>query len=137
MTTDEVKTVLGEVRNAYRRYLLAREKAARFRDGFLSPPAGSDMPHSSSRSNGTENRLVSLIGCDEEAAECLERYLGARKAAEILIESLENPDEKEVLTRRYILFEKWDRVSKNMCFSEGYVHRLHSSGISKLVSKVE
>jgi len=135
MTTDEVKAILEEVRCSYRRYLLAREKAASFRDGFLSPPVFSDMPHSSSRANGTENRLISLAGCDEEAAQCLERYLEARKAAERMIEYLTNPDEKEVLTRRYILFEKWSKAAKNMCFSEGYVHRLHNSAIQKLVSK--
>ena len=132
MTTDEVKTVLGEVRNAYRRYLLAREKAARFRDGFLSPPAVSDMPHSSSRSNGTENRLVSLIGCDEEAAECLEKYLEARRAAESLIGSLENPDEKEVLTRRYIMFEKWEDIAEKMNYSKQHIFRIRNRALKKM-----
>ena len=140
MTVQEVKEKLGSVYVKYREYMLAEEKADQFRD-MISLPApvdtSSDAPKTeSSGSNATENRYIAALWYSEQADKKFREYMIARQGAEMIINSVRFPDEKEVLTRRYIMFQKWEEIAEKMYFSLRQVHKLHSRVLIRISETV-
>lgn len=132
MTANDVKVILTDVRTAYKRYILARDKAQAFRDMAVgSSSRFSDIPHVRS-GNITENKLVYFVDGDAESAQRFAEYENIRIKAETLICSLSSDTEKEVLTRRYLLFQRWDTVADKMGFSRQHVMRIHNKAIENL-----
>lgn len=82
------------------------------------------MPHAHNISDLSE--YVAILD-SEERKYMQEQYRRVQKCKEIMdrIERLENEDEKDVLTYRYIRLMKWEDVCKRMEVSWKQVHRLH------------
>lgn len=140
MTVQEVKEKLGSVYVKYREYMLAEEKADQFRD-MISLPApvdtSSDAPKTESGgANATENKYIAALWYSEKADKKFREYMIARQGAEMIINSVRFPDEKEVLTRRYIMFQKWEEISEKMYFSLRQVHKLHSRVLIRISETV-
>lgn len=136
MTVQEVKEKLGSVYVKYREYMLAEEKADQFRD-MISLPApvdtSSDAPKTeSSGSNATENRYIAALWYSEQADKKFREYMIARQGAEMIINSVRFPDEKEVLTRRYIMFQKWEEIAERIYMTPRNVHYLHGNALSRI-----
>lgn len=135
MTANDVKVILTDVRTAYKRYILAKDKAQAFRDMAVGSSSRiSDIPHVRS-SNITENKLVYFLDGDAESAQRFAEYENIRIKAETLICSLSSDTEKEVLTRRYLLFQRWDTVAEKMGLSERHTRRLHNKAIENICEK--
>ena len=133
MTVQEVKAKLNAVRTAYREYTLAREKAVQFREMISgTAQAFSDAPQSEHNGNGTENKYVTMLAYSEKASGKFYDYLLARLDAEKMIESLSNPDEREVVTRRYIMCEKWEDIAEKMHYSRRHITNIHGYALSKI-----
>lgn len=135
MTETEVRATLENVRDTYRNYNLAREECARFRDMILGAPAISDMPHSQSRTNSTENKLIRIATYDEQIEIYFKRFLAAKESAERMINILENSTEREVLIRRYIMIYSWEQIAEQMHYSFSHLRRLHNIAINNIVNK--
>lgn len=136
MTVQEVKERLGSVYVKYREYMLAEEKADQFRD-MISLPApvdtSSDAPKTENGgSNATENRYIAALWYSEQADKKFREYMIARQGAEMIINSVRFPDEKEVLTRRYIMFQKWEEIAEKTYISMRNVHYLHGKGLKNI-----
>ena len=134
MTTKEVKVKLGCVYARYREYQLAEEKCEQFK-GMISlpaPSAGSDVSRSENSDNPTENRYVAALWYSEEVGRRFRKYMLARQEAEDLINNVKFFDEKEVLTRRYLMFEKWDSIADKMHFSKARIFQLNEAGIKSI-----
>lgn len=139
MTVQEVKEKLGSVYVRYREYMLAEEKAEQFRD-MISLPApvdSSDAPKTESGgANATENKYIAALWYSEQADKKFREYMIARQGAEMIINSMKYPDEREVLTRRYIMLEKWEEIAEKMFFSLRQVHKLHSRALIRISESV-
>ena len=138
MTVQEVKSKLGSVYTKYREYLLAEEKCEQFRDLICGPaPVNiSDEPPQEHAGNATENKYIAAMWYSEEVGRRFRKYMLARQEAEIIINSVKFPDEREVLTRRYIMFQKWEFIAEKMYFSLRQVHKLHSKGLISISETV-
>ena len=133
MTVQEVKAKLNAVRVTYREYTLAREKAVQFREMISgTAQAFSDAPQSEHNGNGTENKYVTMLEYSERANEKFREYIMRRLDAEKMIASLNYSDEREILTRRYILNEKWDIIANGTNYSTRHVTRLHGYALVHL-----
>ena len=142
MTVQEVKAKLNAVRVTYREYTLAEEKAERFREmiSVPMPSAGSDAPKPEHSGNGTENKIVAALWYSEEVDKRFRRYILLSRKVESMINELKYLDEREVLTRRYIMFEKWDDICAKMSIGKSRMFKLNERGIENLCeiySKVE
>lgn len=139
MTVQEVKEKLGSVFIRYREYLLAEEKAEQFRD-MISLPApvdSSDAPRSESGGNATESKYIAALWYSEQADRKFREYMIARQSAEMMIGSVRSPDEREVLARRYIMFQKWEQIAERMYISQRNVYYLHGSGLKKISESLQ
>lgn len=134
MTIQEIKSKLNAVRTAYREYLLSEEKAEQLRENLsLSAPViSSDTPKQEHSGNTTENKYVAAMWYAQQAEKNFRIYMLARQEAEALINSVKFPDEKEVLTRRYILYQKWEEIAVKMFVTERNVYYLHGSGLKHI-----
>lgn len=130
MTVQEVKSMLNSVRVKYREYILARDKAAQFREMISSPALRqSDAPKSEPDGNITENKLIAALWYSEQANKIFQEYMLLRNDAELIIGGIKFPDEREVLTRRYIMYQKWEDIADLMYSSLRKVHNLHSKAL--------
>jgi hypothetical protein len=133
MTVQEVKSMLNSVRVKYREYILAQDKAAQFRDMISSPALRqSDTPQSEPGGNVTEQKYVKMLEYSENASEKFREYLLVRFDAERMISSLADLNEWEVLTRRYILGEKWENIAEKMHYSRRQITNIHGYALSKI-----
>lgn len=139
MTVQEVKEKLGSVYVRYREYMLAEEKAEQFRDmiSLSAPVDSSDAPRSESGGNATESKYIAALWYSEQADRKFREYMIARQSAEMMIGSVRSPDEREVLARRYIMFQKWEQIAERMYISQRNVYYLHGSGLKKISESLQ
>ena len=133
MTAQEAKNRLDGVRVKYREYILARDKADQLRGMITSPTAGaSDGQRSESSGNGSENKIISLLWYSEQADRVFQNYMLFRTEAELAIDFIKLPDEREVLTRRYIMYQKWEDIAVAMGYSRQHITRIHESALKHI-----
>lgn len=140
MTVQEVKARLGSVYVEYRAYKLAEEKCEQFRDLISAPaPVGysPDTPTFEHPGNSTENKIVAALWYSEEVDKRFRAYILASQTVEGMISELRYYDQREVLTRRYIMFEKWSDIQNKMRISRARMFRLHDRAIIEMVTKKE
>ena len=136
MTVQEVKEKLNSVRVKYREYILARDKAEQFREMISSPALRqSDEPRSVPDGNITENKLIAALWYSEQANKLFQEYMMLRHDAESIINDLKFPDEREVLTRRYIMYQKWEEIAERMYISLRHIHRIHGEALVNISEK--
>lgn len=142
MTVQEVKQKLGSVYTEYSGYILAEEKCEQFRD-LISCPAPVNLSsdtHSEHNGNATENKIVAAMWYSEEVDRRFRRYILLSREVEAMINEIKYFDQREVLTRRYIMFEKWDDICVKMSIGKSRMFKLNERGIENLCeiySKVE
>ena len=131
MTVQEVKEKLNSVRTKYREYVLARDKAEQF-CAMISAPSlvQSGEPRSEHSGNAAENRLIAALWYSERASRAFQEYMLLRNEVEGIISGLRSLDEREVLTRRYIIQQKWDDIAESMHYSRQHVVRIHGSALT-------
>ena len=132
MTVQEIKARLGSVYVEYRAYKLAEEKCEQFRD-LISAPApvnfSADTLPQEHSGNSTENKIVAALWYSEEVDKRFRAYILASQTVEGMISELKYYDQREVLTRRYIMFEKWSDIQKKMHISRARMFRLHDRAV--------
>lgn len=135
MTVQEVKARLSSVYIEYRAYKLAEEKCEQFRD-LISAPApvnfSTDTPPQEHSGNSTENKIVAALWYSEEVGKRFRSYIMTAREIEGIISGLKYYDQREVLTRRYIMFESWDIIRTKMLLSKSRMFRLHERAIEAL-----
>lgn len=136
MTVQEVKSTLNSVRVKYREYILARDKALHYRSALTgAAQTVSDVPRtrSSGNGNGTEEKIIRLIEYTDNVNVKFHEYILLRLRIEKMIAQLSYPDEREILTRRYILNQKWDIIAAETNYSIRHVTRLHGYALTHLI----
>lgn len=86
------------------------------------------MPHTS---NHNDLSSYAALLEQEERKYLKARYQRIKMCREISdkIERLEQEDEKDILTYRYIKLMKWEDISEKMLYSCQHVHRIHNKAI--------
>lgn len=135
MTVQEVKARLSSVYVEYRAYKLAEEKCEQFRD-LISCPApvnfSTDTPPQEHSGNSTENKIVAALWYSEEVDKRFRSYIMTAREIEGIISGLKYYDQREVLTRRYIMFESWEDICQKMEISKSRMFHLHERAIKIL-----
>ena len=135
MTVQEVKEKLGSVYAKYREYKLAEAKADQFRDAvsLSAPVTASDAPKTEhGGSNSTENKYIAALWYCEQASRRFRDYMLSRQEVEDIINTVRLPDEREVLTRRYIMLQKWEYIAEKMFMTTRNVHYLHGNALKNI-----
>lgn len=135
MTTSEIKSELNKAREAARDYRLARDKANAYGQllmGGKSVRYDSDGSTHERDSNPVEKAYCTLSDYEAEADRLLKEMNTARQKAEKIISSVPNQAQREVLTRRYIIGQRWEDIALSMNYSRQHVTRLHGYALQTI-----
>ena len=98
------------------------------RDGSKSVPHG----------NGTENAVLRVLELEERFDKEIDRLTEKRQEIEQAVNAVPDEVQREVLTRRYLLYQKWEVIAKDMNYSVQHIFRLHSLALKKMrVNEIE
>lgn len=122
MTEDEIKSRLDSVRETERLYRLAMDKTAAYRHLLMY---GKDIMTAFTDRRG-------LDGYEAEADRLFDELMSLRRSAEDIILSAGDAVLREVLTRRYIIGQKWEDIAEVMHYDLRWIYCLHKKALSVL-----
>lgn len=139
MNVQEVKSILAAVREAERHYRTARDKCNAWRQdlyGGRTPRITGGDYCAEHSGNIVEDAYIKLIeyAAAEDAA--LRQLITARRKAEQLISALTDSKQREVITRRYIIGQRWEDIAESMHYSRQHVTRLHGYALQNMCLNV-
>lgn len=127
---EEKKEYLKGYRKAKQREQMLLEQIQQLRLDTMMPSINNDgMPHGS----GGDNDLSDYIEKYEELKEELEKeQLAAVQTYQKIyreLKQMKDDDEREVLTRYYLMREKWNDIPKRMGVSKTTFYRIYDSAL--------
>ena len=84
--------------------------------------------------NVTETALFKVLEYEERINAEIDRLVDLRFEIENVITSVNNDVQREVLERRYLLFEKWEKIAVEMNIDLRWVYRLHKKALLAIES---
>ena len=139
MTVQDVKAVLNSARCAERAYRLARDKANAYGQLLMGGKAvryDSDGGTHSKNDNTVEKSYCCLADYQEEADRLMMEMLGVRQRVEKIIGTVPDAVQREVLTRRYIIGQRWEDIAVVMNYSRQHITRLHGYALQNMCLNV-
>ena len=120
------KEYMKEAKILLRRIERKRREAESIRICESSPssPAFSDMPKTATHN---PHRMS-----DSEADAAFDELSALKSAFLEALQKLDNPDERDLMYKRYIEFKSWNEVFHEMGYSKSAGYRVHSNALSKL-----
>lgn len=85
------------------------------------------------QSDGTENAVLRVLELEEHLHKEIERLTEKRQEIEQAVDSVPDEIQREVLTRRYLLYQKWDIIAEKLNYSERHIRRLHGYALKKII----
>ena len=76
---------------------------------------------------------MTAIELDKEADAALDELNELKKQFCVFIQQLTDPDERDLLYKRYIEFKKWEQIAVEIGYSESHTKRLHGIAVKKLI----
>lgn len=92
------------------------------------------VPHN----NGTENAVLRVLELEERLDKEIDRLTEKRQEIEQAVNAVPDEVQREVLTRRYLLYQKWEVIAEEMNYSVQHIFRLHGLALKKMrVNEIE
>lgn len=137
MTKDELKRKLKSAWYVHSKHLAEIERLAEKRSiAAKVTPAYSLAPGGSSDGKAMENAIVRIVEQEQKISAVLAKLTQQEAEVEALIELLPDSPTKLVMRRRYLNYQKWERIAEAMSYSYQHVHKLHGQGLMMLLNRV-
>lgn len=125
------------LRQAYiidRKIRLDTEKLAAARSALYGKAVRYDSDGSKPvpRGNVTESAVLRIVELEERLNAEIDEFTAKRQEIECAVGSVPDEVQREVLTRRYLLYQKWEVIAEEMCYSERQVFRIHGAALRAL-----
>ena len=129
--TMTAKDYLRQVYRLDRRIELDRRKIEKLRAVLdYKPPSGGSG--SGSSADRIPDTLAKIIEYEEQAERLTKRYIEVYMEVETAIAAVSDPVLREVLERRYLLYQKWEEIADAMHRDLRWVYRLHGKALQQL-----
>lgn len=126
------KEYLSQAYKMDRRIRIIEAKAEKLRAALeYSPPSLSGTGGHSS-SDRMPDTLSKILEYTQKAAELRAEYVKTYIEIDKAIRSVQSPTQREVLERRYLLYQKWQQIADEMSYSIQNVYILHGKGLQKI-----
>ena len=139
MTTAIIKAELNQAREAERAYRLARDKYIAYQQLLIG---GKSVRYDDTggthekNGNSVERAYCCLADYAADVDKLMQEMIAARQRAEVLIASVPDAVQREVLTRRYIIGQTWEDIAESMSYSRQHVTRLHGYALQNMCLNV-
>nr|DAH65336.1 MAG TPA: Protein of unknown function (DUF1492) [Caudoviricetes sp.] len=131
--------MLNGARDSVRAYRLAKDKVNAYKQLLTSGKAvryESDGSTHEQNGNPIERAYCCLADYETELNNAVAEMVRCRKTAERLISSVEDRTQREVLTRRYIIGQRWEDIAYVMNYSRQHITRLHGYALQNMCLNV-
>ena len=128
--------MLNGARDSVRAYRLAKDKVNAYKQLLTSGKAvryESDGGTHEQNGNPIERAYCCLADYETELNNAVAEMVRCRKTVEKLISSVEDRTQREVLTRRYIIGQRWEDIAVRMNYSLPRVYQLHGSALNRII----
>lgn len=135
MTTQEAKAYLNQAREAERAYRLARDKANSYAQLIMGGKAvkyDSDGSTHEKNDNTVEKSYCCLADYQAEADRLMMEMLGVRQQVEKVIGTVPDAVQREVLTRRYIIGQRWEDIAFVMNYNIRHIYKIHGAALQSM-----
>ena len=135
MTTAIIKAELNQAREAERAYRLARDKYIAYQQLLIG---GKSVRYDDTggthekNGNSVERAYCCLSDYASDVDKLMQEMIAARQRTEVLIASVPDAVQREVLTRRYIIGQRWESIAIDMDYEVRHIYRLHGNALSVL-----
>ena len=92
----------------------------------------SDGSQHTQSENSTERKLCKSIDLENEINNEIDNLVNKKRIIRKSILSVSDRKLREVLTRRYLLFQTFERISVEMHLELRWIYRLHKKALSKI-----
>lgn len=137
LTKDELKHklrsawVLQQQIDAYKIELQnLRDNVSRITPAYRLVPGGSGT------GQRIENAMAKIVDIENNIKQDIEIQLLAIDEIHCLMAVIEDPLLKLLIHKRYILYEKWEKIAVDLNYSWKQIHRLHNKVLNIIVNKV-
>lgn len=138
MTKDELKYklrsawVLQQQIDAYKIELQnLRDNASRITPAYSSAPGGSGT------GQRIENAMAKIVDIENNIKQDIEIQLLAIDEIHCLIAMIDEPLLKLLIHKRYVLYEKWEKIAVDLNYSWKQIHRLHNRALNIIVNVIK
>lgn len=91
----------------------------------------SDSPKSTTSSYRLEDCTQKIMDLQSELCEAVADLVDVTCDIARTISKVENYDYEDLLVKRYVLGEPWEKIAEEMNYSEQHIHRLHGEALKK------
>lgn len=128
------KEYLQQAYRIDRKIKLDAEKLAAARSALYGKTARHDSDGSKpvSCGNGTESAVLRVMELEERLNREIDELTAMRQEIELTVNAVPDEVQREVLTRRYLLYQKWEVIAAEMNFSERHIRRLHGYALRNM-----
>lgn len=92
----------------------------------------SDSPKSTTSSYRLEDCTQKIMDLQSELCEVMADLVEVSCEISRAIQKVENYDYQDLLVKRYVLGETWEKIAEDMNYSEQHIHRLHGEALKKI-----
>lgn len=92
----------------------------------------SDSPKSTTSSYRLEDCTQKIMDLQSELCEAVVDLVDVTCDIARTISKVENYDYEDLLVKRYVLGEPWEKIAEEMNYSEQHIHRLHGEALKKI-----
>ena len=128
--------MLNGARDSVRTYRLAKDKVNAYKQLLTSGKVvryESDGSTHEQNGNPIERAYCCLADYETELNNAVAEMVRCRKTAERIISSVEDRTQREVLTRRYIIGQRWEDIAVRMNYSLPRVYQLHGAALNRII----
>ena len=137
MTKDELKKKLRsafaiqkQIEAEYVELQNLRDNASRITPAYSLAPGGSGT------GQRIENAMAKIVDMENIIKQDIEIQLLAIDEIHCLMVMVDYPLLKLLLHKRYVLYEKWEKIAVDLNYSWKQVHRLHNKALNLIVNKM-
>lgn len=75
---------------------------------------------------------MKIIDLEEQITADMEKLVDLKKEITYVIQSVPNPEYQDLLAKRYICCESWEKIAVDMNYELRYIHKLHSRALQEV-----
>lgn len=92
----------------------------------------SDHVSGSGEQDKMGDAVSKIIDLDKEIDKSIDEYIGKKKEVIIVLEKIQNPDQLDILYKRYIQYETFEQISNEMSMSYRNVCNIHGKALQSV-----
>ena len=78
------------------------------------------------------NAVARIVDLEREINESIDKYVDLKHQVEAVIEQITDPDEVEVIYKRYFRFKKWEEIAAEMNYTYQGVCKIHGRALQSV-----